>query len=412
MTYWTSTRTAGPALLPVSRATDRTTDRTTTASGTTGPAGVVLVCAEVPPYVVGGLGRYAERMIVELAGGDVPVTVLGAGPRARDDRRGAVTVRHLGALGPAPAGRGLRLVTRRLGYAARAAAAILRSPRGTVVAVHDWMGCPAGIVAALAGRRVVLHLHNSELPASGSVLGRLLGALETVQARLATAVIVPSSTTRAELVARGWPADRLRVVPHGCDDAELRYAAAAPPSEVEAVRARYPAGPLVVFAGRLADAKGVPVLLEAMTRLPQATLVLCGDGTPHTDEGDRTDAAIEELGLTGRVVALHRFLPAAELYAHYRAADVCVFPSRYEPFGLAAVEAMALGRPVVLGPGHPPELGPAPRCSGDDPDELARLLQEAISGRNPAEACHRHVTSTFRWERTAAETMRIYTEVA
>lgn len=360
----------------------------------------VVVCPEVPPHVVGGLGRYAERMIRALAEAGAPVTVLAAGAGPRAERHGSVTIRRLPPRGPAPSGRGPRLIGRNLLYSARATYAILRRPRRDVVAVHDWMGCLTGIACRLAGRRVVFHVHNTEL--------RALAALETAQARLATAIVVPSSTMGTELVGRGWPADRIRVIPHGADDPALDV----DPGEAKAVRDRYPPGPLLVFAGRLSAAKGVPTLLAAMRELPDVTLVLCGDGSPHTDEGALVSAAIRDLGLAGRVVALRRFLPAAEVYAHFLAADVCVFPSRYEPFGLVAVEAMALGRPVVLGPGHAPELGPALRCTGEDPRELAALIRRALAGEAPVDAAREHVTRTFRWSRTAAETLRCYAEAA
>jgi glycogen synthase len=344
---------------------------------------VHVVCAEVPPHVVGGLGRYAERTLGRLAA-EVPVTV-----HAQDGAR--------------PARRGARLVARNLAYTARSTARILASPRrGAVVAVHDWMGCLTGLACRLAGRPVVFHVHNRELStAPRTALGRGLAALEAAMARLAAATIVPTSTMRTELAARGWP--RVRVVPHGAGDP-------GPDRLPDDVRARYPAGPLLVYAGRYSAAKGVPTLLDALTRLPGVTLVLCGDGSPHTAEAADVAALIADLGLAGRAIALRRFLPAAELAAHFLAADACVFPSTYEPFGLVAVEAMALGRPVVVGPGYAPEVaGPARRCAADDPAELAELIGQALADPAAGPAGREHARS-FDWDRTVAATLRCYAE--
>ena len=387
---------------------------------------VHMVCAEVPPDVVGGLGRYAERLLGRLATAGVPVEVLGLGAGPRRERHGDVTVHRLGPR-PARGGRGLRLVARNLAYTARATARILRGPRrGAVVAVHDWMGCLTGIACRLAGRPVVFHVHNAELTAGSwrtrPALATALAGLETAQARLAAAVVVPSSTMRDQLAGRGWPAARIRVIAHGAEDPDLDRLAALPAAErarrAAAVRARYPAGPLLVYAGRLSAAKGVPTLLAALAEVPGCTLMLCGERSPHTAEGAEVDAAVERLGLAGRVVALHRLLPAPDLYDHFLAADVCVFPSRYEPFGLVAVEAMALGRPVVLGPGHAPELaGPAAlRCTGETPGELAAVLRRALADEAWRAAAAEHgrawVTAAFGWDRTVAATLRCYADAA
>lgn len=404
------------------------------------PGKVHMLCPEVPPHVVGGLGRYAERLMGRLATAGVPVDVLGldvtgAGPRR--ERHGDVTLHRLGPLlrrhgSGRDIGRGPRLIARHLAYSARAAYRVLtdRTP-GAVVAVHDWMGAPAGIACRLAGRPVVFHVHSTEMtvgttwrtrPAAASGLA----ALETVQARLAAATIVPSTTMRDQLVDRGWPADRIRVVPHGVGDPDLDRTAALPAAErarrVAEVRGHYgvaPGGRLLVYAGRLSASKGVPTLLAALPRLlelvPDCTLVLCGAGSPHTDEDARVAAAITDARLTGRAVALHRFLPAARLYEHLLAADVCVFPSSYEPFGLVAGEAMALGRPVVLGPGYAPELAgdAALRCTRDDPAELAAVLHRALTDTGWAAAAGgkgRAHAATFRWERTVADTLACYAE--
>lgn len=407
------------------------------------PRKVHMLCPEVPPHVVGGLGRYAERIMGRLATAGVPVDVLGLdvpGTGPRRERHGDVTLHRLGPLLPRPRrrrpradiGRGPRLVARHLAYSARAAYRVLtdRTP-GAVVAVHDWMGAPAGIACRLAGRPVVFHVHSTEMTVGTTWRTRPpaasgLAALETAQARLAAAVVVPSSTMREQLVDRGWRADRIRVIPHGVGDPDLDRTAALPAAErarrVAEVRDRYgiaPGGRLLVYAGRLSASKGVPTLLAALPRLldlvPDCTLVLCGAGSPHTEEDARVAAAIAGSGLAGRAVALHRFLPAARLYEHLLAADACVFPSRYEPFGLVAGEAMALGRPVVLGPGYAPELAgdAALRCTRDDPAELAAVLHRALTDTGWAATAGergRAHAATFRWERTVADTLRCYAE--
>lgn len=108
-----------------------------------------------------------------------------------------------------------------------------------------------------------------------------------------------------------------------------------------------PADRVILFVGRLVYEKGVQVLLEAMplvlARVPEAKLVAAGTG-PMRDELERKAA---ELGCGGRVSFLG-FVDEGTKSRLYREAEICVFPSLYEPFGIVALEAMASRRPLVV----------------------------------------------------------------
>ena len=102
---------------------------------------------------------------------------------------------------------------------------------------------------------------------------------------------------------------------------------------------------LVCFAGKLARFKGVDVLLDAMRltedRREDVFLIIVGDG----EERDRLKDQAEKLGLIN--VRFLGNVSMQELRKLYNIADVSVVPSRREPFGLVALEAMACGIPVV-----------------------------------------------------------------
>lgn len=111
-------------------------------------------------------------------------------------------------------------------------------------------------------------------------------------------------------------------------------------------------GRMLLFVGRIQPLKGLEVairsLAELADRCPDAFLVVVGgpSGPSGQAEVDRMHALVAELGVEERV----RFVPpqAHELLStYYRAADVCVVPSRSESFGLVALEAAACGTPVV-----------------------------------------------------------------
>jgi len=144
-------------------------------------------------------------------------------------------------------------------------------------------------------------------------------------------------------------ASRIEIVAPGVDHAFF-----APGQRRQARRAvgLPEAGRMLLFVGRIQPLKGLEVAVRALAeladRVPDAFLVVVGgpSGPSGEVEVDRMKALVEHLGLAGRV----RFIPPQPhelLSTFYRAADVCVVPSRSESFGLVALEAAACGIAVV-----------------------------------------------------------------
>src|SRR5690606_14951781 len=114
-------------------------------------------------------------------------------------------------------------------------------------------------------------------------------------------------------------------------------------------------GKVVLAIGRLARNKGYDLLIRAFAevaaREASARLVLAIGGERLEEAEDRIlsscHALVAELGLGERVTFMG-FVPDADMADLYRAADVFVLSSRYEPFGMTAVEAMACGTPTVV----------------------------------------------------------------
>jgi glycosyltransferase involved in cell wall biosynthesis len=136
------------------------------------------------------------------------------------------------------------------------------------------------------------------------------------------------------IVNQGWPAGRVRCMPNF---------ATAPAEVAPVARASLatPAGaPLLLAMGRLHEAKAHDVALQALAKLPDVWLWIAGTGP----EEARLQGMAAALGVEDRV----RFLGwRTDASALYRAADVCVFPSRYEPLGNVVIQAWAHGLPVV-----------------------------------------------------------------
>lgn len=197
--------------------------------------------------------------------------------------------------------------------------------------------------------------------------------------RVARALVVETAR-EAELVREFAPSDRIRIVPPGIDLAEWRDPSGDPRPAVP-LPERY-----LLFVGRIASNKGIPLLLEALARVPAAErlpLVLMG-----RDWGQRAilEARARQLGISE---ALHWLghVPGRGAYrAVVRGATAVVLPSEWEAFGLVLLEAMAAGTPVVAtAVGGVPEVledGRAGRLVPyDDPDALAAALRDVVADR-------------------------------
>jgi len=181
--------------------------------------------------------------------------------------------------------------------------------------------------------------------------------LEEIALREADAIITVSQalagTTHRE---RGVPEARLHAVHNGID--LPAFVRAPDPAREAALRRRYDlgSGPVVVFVARLTRQKGALELMQAAAivaeRFPETRYLLVGD--EHSSTEDPKDHVIDELRalvgthaiLKDRVIITGQ-VPRDDLHLYYRLGDLAVVPSNYESFGYAAVEAMALGLPVV-----------------------------------------------------------------
>jgi D-inositol-3-phosphate glycosyltransferase len=163
-------------------------------------------------------------------------------------------------------------------------------------------------------------------------------------------VVLASCSVEASQLAELYDSDpeRIRVVAPGVDRAFF-----GPGHRPQARRALdLPADvPLLLFVGRIQPLKGADVAvrtLAALRRFPDAHLVIVGG--PSGPRGEDHLAEIEEI-VAGEALAdrVHLVAPQPHelLSTYYRAADVCVVPSRSESFGLVALEAAACGTPVV-----------------------------------------------------------------
>jgi mannosylfructose-phosphate synthase len=149
------------------------------------------------------------------------------------------------------------------------------------------------------------------------------------------------------------PREKIQTIPPGYDDRRFFPVSSATRSalknELDAE------GPIVLALGRIARNKGYDLLLRAMPavfqRVDNARLLLAiGSTEPNEQEHQEVDELrqlAQQLGIYDRVI-FRDYIPDEELTDYYRVADVFALSSRYEPFGMTAVEAMACGTPAVV----------------------------------------------------------------
>lgn len=399
---------------------------------------IVMVSTGSPPDPYGGIGTYLEGLLGALESQDAEVHLVGA-TRHRHlpqvSRYGGVTVRRVPATLPwarasLPRSRLAMLVAvARLNITGVWYARRLHLRENVdLVAAHDWMCAPAGLACALLFQiPVCYHVHSTETfhgDGSRGLVAALGRALNRALSRRARLVVVPSSDTVA--AAPHLAGSDVVVVSHGagkawrmeCPDGAER---AVVRDKVRSLYAIPEGRRLVVFAGRYAPHKGVAELIEATRRMlddgADVTLVMAGTGWPDVSLDHRVRERVAQLGLVGRVHVLGRSLDTDELRDHLVAADVCAFPSGYEPFGFVALEAMALRARTVVGPGFDEAVvgsaeGACLRTATTEPAELAATLVRAAGDEDPAlgDRARRYVLEHHSWEAAAARTLQVYAE--
>lgn len=180
-------------------------------------------------------------------------------------------------------------------------------------------------------------------------------------------------------------------------------------------RERESGGDYFVFAGRLSQEKGVGVLLEAFKNVPQATLVLLGEGALKPWVANY----VNKHNLKN--VSLQGFLPKEEYLAVLNKAKALILPSRcYENFPLTIVEAFSLGIPVIAS-----RHGPIPELVEDgstgflfaagDSKELALKIMQACEDPEKLSAMSENARSKFIHdfspEKNYEQLMSIYSQV-
>ena len=240
-----------------------------------------------------------------------------------------------------------------------------------------------------------------------------LSIFTALSARRARRVIAISESTRRDVVRMlGVPHDRVDVAYCGVDEIFRPL----PAAEVTTFRQeRALPDHFILYLGTLEPRKNIQKLIQAYgqwrTMEPGIPKLVAAGGKGWYY--DQIFAEVESLGLTGEVI-FPGYVMQQELPWWYNAADLFVYPSRYEGFGLPVLEAMASGTPVVT-----THVASLPEVAGDaallvSPDEEGQLI-EAMRRALSDESLRQEMinkglahAADFTWARTAQQTVDIY----
>lgn len=184
---------------------------------------------------------------------------------------------------------------------------------------------------------------------------------------------------------------------------------------------------VVFYVGRFDKRKGIETLVRAVGQSQlrgkaDLKLIIGGGSRPGQSDGrerERIESIVAELGMSGFTVFPGR-LGDETLPIYYAAADVCVVPSHYEPFGLVAIEAMASGTPVVASDVGGLQFTVVPEETGllaPPKDDVAfaaaidRILLNSEFRNQLGLAARKRVENKFSWEGVAQQLSDLYTQV-
>ena len=403
---------------------------------------IALLSLEFHPWIVGGLGTYSTEFswrAVKLGHG---VSVYTFNPGDLEERgywRGVRVYRprvfdFTPALKPIVCqelrgwGPGFRYFSDVLTYNMFSVKEILYRGCADIYSVHDWLSSFAGITLSRLRREpVVFHVHSTE---KGRTLGdgsSLISSLELEMGRKASAVITVSTAMREHLASEGFQPEKIHVVHNGVDP-EVFDPSRVSESERMEIRERHGVGEddwMILYLGRLVWVKGVENLIQAFRivsrEIPNTKLVIVGLGEL---EG-RVREASTQPDMEGKLSYRFEFLPVEEKVRYYAACDLAVFPSLYEPFGIVALEAMAMQKPVVVGargvsgfrdtvvPSGPGQCGV--HVNGYDPADIAWGIKAVLEDPERARAMglngRERVLERFTWNQCVERTVEVYSEL-
>ena len=312
---------------------------------------ILMLTWEYPPRIVGGIARVVHDLSKRLIkdGHDVTVVTYREGELPYYENDKGVEVYRVDNDMITPNNFIDWIMQLNFNLVAKASELIAKEGNFDVIHAHDWLVANAAKTLKHAYNiPLVSTIHATESGRNSGIhdeTQRYINDTEWMLTYESTEVIVNSNFMKGHIQGLfGLPFDKINVIPNGINltnfngierDYEFRRQYALDNEKI------------ILYMGRLVYEKGIQHLIAAMPKIldnyHDAKLIIAGKGGMI----DELKAQVEYMGISNKVY-FTGYLDAKQVQKMYKCADVAVFPSTYEPFGIVALEAMLAGVPIVV----------------------------------------------------------------
>lgn len=312
---------------------------------------ILMLSWEYPPRVVGGISRVVHDLSHRLIkdGHDVTVVTYRDGDVPYFENDDGVMVHRVDNFMISSNNFIDWVMQLNFNMIARAGEIIVKEGNFDVIHAHDWLVAYAAKTLKHAySTPMIATIHATEAGRNSGIRGetqKYINDTEWMLTYEASEVIVNSNYMKNELQRLfGLPFEKINVVPNGVNlnlfngvdrDYDFRRQYAMDNEKI------------ILFMGRLVYEKGIQHLISAMPKVlanyHDAKLVIAGKGGMI----DELRNQVNSLGIADKVY-FTGYLSSKNVQKMYKCADIAVFPSTYEPFGIVALEGMLSGAPVVV----------------------------------------------------------------
>ena len=381
---------------------------------------ILMLTWEYPPRIVGGIARVVHDLSKRLIKDGHEVTVVtykdGDTPAYENDK--GVEVYRVENYMIHPNNFIDWIMQLNFNLIAKATEIIQKEGKFDVIHAHDWL--VANAAKALKNAfdiPIVATIHATEAGRNSGIhddTQRYINDTEWLLTYEATEVIVNSNYMKNHVQGLfGLPFDKINVIPNGINltnfngvdrDYDFRRQYAMDNEKI------------ILYVGRLVYEKGVQHLISAMPKILEnyhdAKLIIAGKGGML----DELKGQAEAMGLSNKVY-FTGYLNSKQVQKMYKCADVAVFPSTYEPFGIVALEAMLAGVPTVVS-----DIGGLNEIvdhgvngmksyagnSNSIAESVISLLYDKQLATNISKKAKQKVKEEFNWNKIAQDTHYIY----
>ncbi len=383
---------------------------------------ILIISWEFPPFVIGGISPHVKAISAELARLGVSNTVITRsidGQFMKEEIDGATIIRVPSTI-TQPSDFMNQILESNFSYLSNALT-LMNDDGYDLVHIHDWMTFHSGfILKHCYNIPLIATLHSTEFGRSGGIhneINRYINSIEQHLTNEADRLIVCSNSMKEEALQLFETTDKkIRVIYNGINIKETPISN----NLIEEVKKLYSKNKkyLITYIGRLVHQKGVDLLIDAMVELKaelfNITLAIVGAGYMQKDLINKArESGIEDMiNFTG-------FVSEAEKETLIQASDLLVFPSRYEPFGIVALEALAWGKPVIVSDvggfrevivdgetGIRVQLNPLALAEG-----IKFLIHNKMKAKNMGNKGKEVVKNMYSWQNITRKLLEVYNEV-